>query len=268
MQTNQKNGKPVTVVEKPILLGSWHGADAKQAAGKAMLSLLGVTAIYLILSLMFNFPSVILSVIANLAVVLVGFFFLRTSGIAKGEADAAYAEIMYERDKQGKPVEGEERARCFHPLKGWFVAGIAALPFFIVALGFAIFSSPSVFELGSLPGWTQGLMRQTEVSDALGYYVRTDGPRFMDIYRIVVRAMVMPFMSVATAISSEAQNIVERLSPLLVLVAPIGYAIGYSSGVKIREKINTGIVIGVRNKRRKQRRERQSRQRKQPEQLI
>ena len=268
MQTKAKNPKPAEMIEKPITLGSWHGKDAVKAALKTMLSLFGVTLICFVLSLMLNFENKILCVVANLAVVLVGIVFLRSSGLNKGESDAAYAEIMYERDKQGKEVTSEDKERCFHPMKGFYIAMIAALPLIVITLVYALFAQPSVFKLGALPSWTTSLLRQTEMGDALSYYGLNNHLSFMDAYRIVDRALVMPYMSIATVLGTSAQTIAERLSPLLSLIAPLGYALGYAQGLKIRKQINTGIVIGVKNKRRKQRRERQNRQRKQPEQLI
>ena len=43
-----KPQKPVALVKKPILKGSWHGKDAWKLALKRLLSMVAVTVIYLI----------------------------------------------------------------------------------------------------------------------------------------------------------------------------------------------------------------------------
>ncbi|MCI5956113.1 MAG: hypothetical protein MRZ54_03925, partial [Clostridiales bacterium] len=74
---------------------------------------------------------------------------------------------------------------------------------------------------------------------------------------------------VATSLGDHAALMAERLSPLLVLVAPLGYGVGYMQGQKVRNKINTGIQMGDEKKRRRERKARKQRQRsKSPERLI
>ena len=58
-------------------------------------------------------------------------------------------------------------------------------------------------------------------------------------------------------------------SPLFVLLAPLGYGLGYTQGRKLRDKINTGIKMGDDRKKRRERKARKQRQRsKSPERLI
>lgn len=56
----------------------------------------------------------------------------------------------------------------------------------------------------------------------------------------------------------------ERLSPLLVLISPLGYAIGYMRGQQLRDRINTGIKVGDDKKKRREQKARKKRQRQQP----
>jgi hypothetical protein len=54
-----------------------------------------------------------------------------------------------------------------------------------------------------------------------------------------------------------------------MLVAPVGYAVGYAQGLKIRAQINTGIAIGDQKKKKRERRARRERAKsKSPQQLI
>ena len=46
MQNKGKQKKPIEIVHKPIISGSWHGKDANRMAFKRFLSVLATTAIY------------------------------------------------------------------------------------------------------------------------------------------------------------------------------------------------------------------------------
>ena len=81
--------------------------------------------------------------------------------------------------------------------------------------------------------------------------------------------MTLPFINVATKLGDVATLWAERLSPVWLLIAPMGYAIGYQQGKKARARINTGIVIGENKKKRRNRREKREREKKNtPQQLI
>ncbi|MEA5000093.1 MAG: hypothetical protein VB087_12000, partial [Candidatus Limiplasma sp.] len=72
--------------------------------------------------------------------------------------------------------------------------------------------------------------------------------------------MTMPFIQVALAMGRDAVLLAERLTPLWVLVAPVGYALGYAQGINVRARVNTGIAIGDQRKKRKARKEQRARQ--------
>ena len=94
-------------------------------------------------------------------------------------------------------------------------------------------------------------------------------PTAVDVMRVIDRALVMPFINVASYIGDSAALTVERLSPLLLLIAPLGYGFGYRQGLNLRTKINTGIKMGDDKKKRKERKARKQRQRSSsPERLI
>ena len=68
---------------------------------------------------------------------------------------------------------------------------------------------------------------------------------------------------------NDAALLAERLSPLFVLLAPLGYGLGYTQGRKLRDKINTGIKMGDdRKKRVSARRASSASAGKSPERLI
>lgn len=269
MQKSPQKKQTTQEVHKPILVGSWHGKDAYKLGKAVMLSILAITVLYLIVGLLFSVDILWVRMIMAVLVVGLAAMYLYNMGMRNGEADAAFAEIQYEREREGKSIEGPDRARCFHSAKGFFAVLIGVLPFVLMATVFALIVQPAEYTLGVLPGWIENLMRQREFGDALEYYAIRNGVQVMDIYRIVVRAMVMPFINVAVFAGDSATLWVERLSPLLLCIAPLGFGFGYQNGIKLRVRINTGILIADNKKKRKERKERKRRQHSDsPERLI
>lgn len=269
VQKSPQKKQTVQEVHKPILTGSWHGKDAYKLGKTIMLSILGITLLYLIVGLLFGVDSLWVRMLMAVLVVGLAMMYLYNMGMRSGEADAAFAEIQYEREREGKSIDKSDRARCFHPAKGFFAVLIGVLPYVLIATVFALIVKPAEYTLGVLPGWIQNLMRQREFGDALEYYAMRSGVQVMDIYRIVVRALVMPFINAAILAGDSATLWVERLSPLLLCIAPLGFGLGYRNGIRLRVRINTGILIADNKKKRKERKEKQRRQRSDsPERLI
>ena len=260
--------KPVRVVKKPLLYGNWHGKDALRQGRKLIPGMLVVIFLYFVLSLMLNFDALWLRIGSNVIVVLAAVYYMYSNGIQRGESDAATAEITYQRRKEGRPLAEADEQAGYHPLKGYFAAFIGALPLLVIAIAFAILTKPAVYEVGGMPSWVQAFMRQTEFGDALRYYETGASIGAYEIFRIVGRAISMPFINVGTALGPAIELLFERLSPLWVLIAPLGYGIGYSQGEALRARIHTGIAINARKRQRRQKRERRERARKEPEQLV
>ncbi|MEG1890705.1 MAG: hypothetical protein RSB91_03805 [Clostridia bacterium] len=269
MQTKATKKPKVEEVKKPVLTGSWHGIDAWKLAGKRALSVLAVSVLYLITGMLLSFDNLIMRVLCCAAVVGLAVYYQYYQGMVLGQSDASFAEIMYAREQDGRQVTKQDRDRCFHPMKGFFAAMVGAVPFVLFAIAFAMITKPIVYTLGVLPSWTEGMLRQNEFGDALRYYQQGAGMSALDVMRILDRAMVMPFINVAAYLGDSQTLLVERLSPLLVLIAPLGYGCGYCQGLKLRIKINTGIKMGDDKKKRKERKARKQRQRSSaPERLI
>ena len=264
-----KGSKKVDIqdVHKPFLAGTWHGKDAWRLAGKIMLCVPVVSVMYLFLSLLLSFESLAWRIVFAAAPVLLAVSYLYGMGLRKGESDASFSEIMYSREAEGHPITDLDRERCFHPAKGFFAALMGVMPYILLTAVFACMASPAEYALGSLPGWTRDLLRQNELGDALQYYAVKQGIDWMDIYRVLVRTMVMPFVNVAMLMGNQAILWTERFSPLLVALAPLGFGFGYRNGLKARVRINTGILIGDAKKKNKERKEKK-RRRNSPERLI
>lgn len=270
MQKNKsKNQKPVELIHKPIIPGTWNGKDAWKLGFKRMLSVLGISVLYVLVGAVVNFDSVILRALFALMIVFSVAYYQYASGITKGASDAAFGEILHSRRESGHEIPKDEISRSFHPLKGLFAVAIGCLPFVLFAIVFACLTDKVSYQLGALPAWTQTMMNQTEFAAPLAYYGAQSGMDAVSIMRIMDRAMIMPFVSVVTIYGANAVLLAERLSPLFILIAPMGYAVGYAMGQVQRDRINTGIKMGDDKKKRKERKARKQRQRSNaPERLI
>ena len=116
----QKQQTKVQEVIKPSLTGSWHGKDAFKLGYKLMLNILFVSLIYLILSLLLSFDSLVLRILSSVALVGAAAAYLYYSGMNAGQGDAAFSEIMYQRQVEGKEVTQADRERCSSPGEGFF----------------------------------------------------------------------------------------------------------------------------------------------------
>ena len=274
MQNKGKQKKPIEMVKKPIVPGSWHGKDANKMAFKRYLSVLATTAIYLFGSIFLGFDAMWGRILMCVTLVFGVTYYQYMNGLNQGENDAAFGEILYGRQQNGRTLPAEEIERSFHPLKGFYAALAGASPFVLFALVFAFMAEPVYYSLGVLPAWADGLMTQTEFATGLNYYGVGSELGVLGVMRVIDRAMIMPFMNVATGIDMNAVLLAERLSPLFVLISPMGYAVGYSRGQHLRDQVNTGIKMGDDRKKkreakaRKKRQRQQSQQRKGPEQLV
>ncbi|MBR5546213.1 MAG: hypothetical protein IKU70_04455 [Clostridia bacterium] len=275
MQSKEKQKKIIEIVHKPIIAGSWHGKDANKMAFKRCLSVLATTAIYLFGCILLGFDAMWGRILTCFTLVSGITYYQYMTGLSRGENDAAYGEIIYGRKENGHTVPASECDRSFHPLKGLYAALVGAAPFALFALVYAFMAEPMYYSLGVLPAWTEGLMSQTEFATGVSYYQDASALGVTGFMRIVDRAMIMPFVNIASAIDAETILLAERLSPLLVLISPLGYALGYSRGQELRDRVNTGIKMGDDRKKKREARARRKRQRQQnqhrtkdPQQLV
>ncbi len=269
MQQSKKKNKTIEPIVKPILYGTWNSKEAYKLAPKRTLSILLIALVYVFFSIMAGFDNAVLQIILSIAIVGVVFYFQCNKGMEAGEKDAAFSEILYERQTDGRNVTQEDLQRCFHPMRGAYATLLGAIPFLIVCIVYAFMAKPWSYQLGVLPSWTDSLLMQNEFSDAVSYYGVTHDLNLSDILRIIVRCLTMPFVNIASVFGKTQIVWVERFSAILMLIGPMGFGLGYSRGHALRTQINTGIAQGVEKKKRKERKARRQRQRSSsPERLI
>jgi hypothetical protein len=268
MQKSVPGKKKPIIVTKPMLTG--RAVDqmtfrrALRVAGSALVAIF----IYLVFGSLLMFDNLLLRLLTNSALILMCGGFLYMSGASHGEADAAFGEIMYQREAEGKTVPDSDKARSFAPVKGVCTALFGALPFVLLCLIVAVTAQLQTYSLGALPEWLSSYRRQAEIGDALRYYESTASFGVLDFVSLAVRLIILPFITIAGSTNAHSVLLVERLSPILAMIVPAGYALGYLRGKELRTRVHTSIAQSRRRKKSKEKKERQRRQQKGPEQLI
>lgn len=255
-----KKKEKVQIVTKPYLRGAFSGKDAWETILKKFFGMLGILVLFALGGILLGLGGFWGTLIPSLTLLTVVAVYQLGKGQVHGANDVNLGEILYEQQQQGRTVDPEDRSRCFHPLKGFFIAFMAALPFVIITLVYAFMAKKDTYTLGVLPSWTQGLLMQGDYAAELGYYSAETAVTLQDVLKMIVRLMCMPVISVANQLGADAVLFAERfLCPLLMLLPALFFGFGYTQGPAIRTKVHTGIRIGVNKKLRKQRRERKNR---------
>ncbi len=260
---NEKKKRKPQVIKKPIYQGKIVEKSVIKRGLKVFGSLVLVTVLYMIFGPMFMVDSFILRLLFNTVLILIASGLLMMTGTSDGESDAALGEIVYLRKEEGKSSNIDEENRSFHPLKGFFIAYLGASVFFILAVVLAVFTKEQPYTLGVLPSWAQGYTVDSPIGQGLAYYSIERGIQWLDVVRMIVRASVLPIFSVFESGSSGL--LLERLTPLFVLIVPTGYALGYLRGKKIRAMIHSNIAQSKKKKRKKKKKVQKT---KEPERLA
>ncbi|MBR2823199.1 MAG: hypothetical protein IKE24_05920 [Clostridia bacterium] len=254
-----KNRKPVQEVVKPFLTGS----PTDERTVKGALGFLGVLVLagfmtFLVCSAL-NMNSSVLRVGLNLVVEALILLIFYNNAVGRGADAVARGEILYQKQEKGQPFAASEKAICFHPLKGYLTGFLGTIPLLVCAVFLAVTATRQMTGYGALPGWISAYQDRTEVGDALVAYTVREGIGVADVLRIIVRMSVMPFISMAGNEDREALLLVERLSPVIVLLPALAYGTGYLQGRKERTKIHTGIAQSRKNRAKKERKARKAR---------
>lgn len=256
------------LVKKPYLKGNALSMLAARRGLRILAYLVLSAVLYFFLGQLLVIDIAWLRTIINLAVVIAFAALLYANGAQEGEGDVAFAEIALLRKQDGKTISKQELDRCFHPLKGFVTVFFGALPFVLVCLVYALMAVRDTYTLGSLPSWLAAYETRADIGPALSYYHEQSVFGVADILRMVVRLIIFPFINIAGSRNPDGILLVERLSPLLVLAAPVFYGIGYARGEFYRAQVHSGIAANERKAARKRGRKQAQPKRQEPRQLV
>ena len=265
----QKKKQKPERVSKPYLTGRMIDRSTLGGALKFFASTLLLVFVYF-MSMAANTDKVsVLSVVINAGILLVTWMVYWQNGMASGADAVTQGEIMFQRQEKGRPVESWEKEQCFHPLKGAVAALFGTLPLLICAVILACMAKRQMTSLGTLPGWVSAFEGRQEIGGALAYYHQEAALTLEGVLRLIVRMAVMPWVNLLGASNKDMMLLVERISPVLVLLPAISYGLGYFCGPQERVAVHSNIALGKKKQKKKQARERRKRQveRRGPEQL-
>ena len=265
-----KEKKPIAPVVKPFLKG--NPTDERTLPGA--LGFLGVLLMIIVMSFLvcsaLTMGNDILRIALNILVEAVILLLVYNSAAGKGADAVARGEILYQRKEQGKSFSASEKAICFHPAKGYLTALLGSLPILLCALALALTAHRQTTGAGTLPGWLTAYQRRSDIGNALVAYTGQTAMGLEDILRLIVRIAVMPFISMVGSENKDGLLLMERLSPLIVLLPACAYGTGYLQGRRERTRIHTGIAESNKKRVRREKKARKARMAlkpKTPEQL-
>lgn len=195
----------------------------------------------------------------NGALLLIALTLYFADGAYKGERDCATRDMLDKRAKENGYVPSPaEQGRMYKPSKGPTGALLGALPWFLLAVVVAVLSVPYTYSLQDLPDWLAGYRVMPELGDALRYYDQKTVVPLVDWLRIGLRFAILPYVYVLGEVSDAMSLLIDRVSPLLVLIMPLGYAAGYLTGPR-RYKRSLAYIAQIKAKPRKRLKKKENR---------
>lgn len=254
-----RDGKQRKESPKPYVPGTPLSKLAVKRGTRILAYLLISAFLFLFLGQLMSLGQGLVRVLINLVILMAFASLLYMEGAKIGEDDVAFGEIAYSRRENGHTIPRDDLARCFHPIKGFVTAAAGVLPLFLVCLIFAFVAQKQVYRLGALPDWVTAFERDRSVQLALSYYHETMPVLPENILRVLVRLLLFPYVSIFGPENADAMLFMERLSPLLVLLVPSFFGVGYLRGPAQRSMVHSDIA---KNAKRRVRREKKARKKR------
>ena len=264
-----KKPAPAKAEKTPFLTGAPYDSHVPKAALALFGAQFAMAFVFIMLGAVLSFDNVPLRLITNGLVLLAMVLVFYSSGVSGGTVAVNQGEIMYRRQQTDRDISAEELKRCYHPLKGFVIGILGCLPLLLCALILAVIARRQMYSPGALPSWVTGLVRADEVTAPLTVYTRQAGLGLEAVLRIIVRMSLMPIVNMVGGESADAMLLLERLSPLLVLLPGLSYGVGYTRGVQERQRVHSDIAENKKKAAKKARRQkaRKARAEQKPQQL-
>ncbi len=209
--------------------------DVLRSAGKILVYILALGMLSLMLAQLLMTKNHALRILLN-AVAFGGVWaLLFLEGGAQGQKAVAHDRMLAQRVEQ--VAEPDKRAGRYRPMRGALAALLAALPLFLAASALAVLAKPYTYALQDLPLWLAGYRERADIGAPLAYYAVHSAPAAADYLRIGVRLVIMPAAYIAGGFGTAASLLLDRLSPLLVLLLPSAFALGYLRGPALDRKM-------------------------------
>lgn len=258
-------------VRKPYLTGS--ATDERTV--RSSLAFFGVMILVFLVAfiacLSATSDTLILRLLINSAVIVLELVIVFNNGLKRGTDDVTKGEILWQKQEKGQPYSDSERKLCFHPMKGYLIGLFGSLIFIIPAVYLALKASVQMTGAGGLPSWMQTYAKRSDIGNALVSYTQPAGMEAVDYIRAFVRITILPFVNIVGSAEKSGLLLLERISPLILMLPAAAYGTGYLSGRKVRTHVHTAISENNRKRIRREQRRRKARaaaeRSREPEQL-
>ena len=208
------------------LVKRW-GARIWPMAGRLAAILAAVTVMGLMFSALQAVGSVALRAVISLAILSGVLLMLYSEGLTRGVADADASHAADKLEKLGRPLSRREEAACYQPMKALCACLIVFGVPLVLGAYLAATAEPYTYALQDLPSWLTGTYGAREdVMAPLAAYAQTASVSARDIIRLIVRLTVLIYINLFPDPQTMAQ-LVDQLTPLMVLSYPVACMIGY-----------------------------------------
>ena len=184
---------------KPFLTGAPTDENTVRQALKFFAILLITVFMTFIICSMTSFKSVVLRILVNLVIESLVILIFYSKGADLGMDGVSRGEILYNHQERGIQIADSERKIPFNKAKGFIIGLLGASLFLIASLILAFTAKKQMITSGTLPSWMDAYLRRSEISGALISYTQGDPVTASDILRIVVRLLIMPFVTMCGA---------------------------------------------------------------------
>lgn len=267
METRRKQPKKPKIVTKPYLTGTPVDKHFVKSALKLFGGMIGAAFLFLIAGAVLLVENAVVRIALNSLAMLVVYALFFVSGMSTGTAAVNLGEMLHTRRESGRDVSAAEQSLCYHPLKGFLVGLTGAIPFFVCAVLLALTAQLHLTGLSPLPSWVSGLQGREEITDALAYYAAVPGVTLEDIVRMPIRMALMPLVGMIGSENAAGLLLLERVSPVLMLIPGLCYGTGYTRGVSARTQVHTSIAANNRKRARREKKQLKARAARKSEQL-
>ena len=231
----KKNNTPKK--KRPLRRAKHWGGAVLPIAGRMFATLVAVVVMGLMFSALQAIESMGLRAALSLAIRGGMLMLYLNDGMGKGSSDAAASRYYVSAKERGVALEKKEDAACYQPLK----AVCASLVVFGIPLALAVIVALSAQEytytMQDLPGWMMDSYgSRSDVMGPLSAYASEQSMTALDWMRLIVRLPILTMVNLFPDVQVMGA-LVDRLSPVMMLVFPAAYTAGYLFGPKINRKI-------------------------------
>lgn len=257
METKRKQPKKPRIVRKPYLTGTPVDKKTLSEALKFFGCMIAMAMLFVVAGAVMMVENTFLRIVLNSAAMLLPYIMFYYNGMSKGTIAVNLGEMLHVRQENGRTIPADEQKLCYHPLKGFISALLGTIPFVVCAVILALTAQKQLTGLSSLPTWIASMSTREEIADPLAFYFAQSSISLESIVRMPVRMLLMPLVGMVGTENTEGLLLVERLSPILLLLPALAMGFGYTRGIDVRTQVHTSIAANNR-KRAKRNKKKQS----------